>query len=184
MDICTFNTNYLNPLLEKLSKENHKKISHKDIDLLKFDLSECINKFINDLSSNYLHPQILLPPWISGNSKTIIDNTFHNIAEPLIKNAATGNITFSISDHFPQFFFFPDFFANNYTYKRNAEVLKLTSAHSSQQDSNMEPLVSEHKSLTTNDVNISFNNYLSKVNSLIMSHVPMKKLNKQQQKSL
>ena len=35
-----------------------------------------------------------------------------------------------------------------------------------------------------NDVNISFNNYLSKVNSLIMSSVPMKKLNKQQQKFL
>ena len=35
-----------------------------------------------------------------------------------------------------------------------------------------------------NDVNISFNNYLSKVNSVIMSHVPMKKLNKQQQKFL
>ena len=33
-----------------------------------------------------------------------------------------------------------------------------------------------------NDVNLSFNNYLSKVNSLIMSHVPKKKLNKQQQK--
>ena len=26
-----------------------------------------------------------------------------------------------------------------------------------------------------NNVNISFNNYLSKVNSLIISHVPMKK---------
>ena len=30
-----------------------------------------------------------------------------------------------------------------------------------------------------NGVNISFNKYLSKVNFLIMSHVPMKKLNKQ-----
>ena len=35
-----------------------------------------------------------------------------------------------------------------------------------------------------NDVNIFFNNYLSKVNSLIMSHVPMEKLDKQQQKFL
>ena len=34
------------------------------------------------------------------------------------------------------------------------------------------------------DVNISFNNYLNKVNSLIMSYAPMKKLNKQQQKFL
>ena len=48
-----------------------------------------------------------------GNSKTIIDNIFSSIAEPLIKNVATGNITFSISDHLPQFFFFlPDFFSN------------------------------------------------------------------------
>ena len=33
-----------------------------------------------------------------------------------------------------------------------------------------------------NDFNISFNKYLSTINSLIMSHVPMEKLNKQQQK--
>ena len=30
-----------------------------------------------------------------------------------------------------------------------------------------------------NHINISFNNYVSKVNSLIMSHVRVKKLNKQ-----
>ena len=35
-----------------------------------------------------------------------------------------------------------------------------------------------------NGINISFNNYLSKVNSLIMSYVPIKELNKQQQKFL
>ena len=35
-----------------------------------------------------------------------------------------------------------------------------------------------------NDVNIYFNNYLSKINYLIMSHILMKKLNKQQQKFL
>ena len=35
-----------------------------------------------------------------------------------------------------------------------------------------------------NDVNIYSDNYLSKVNSLIMSHVPIKNLNKQQRKSL
>ena len=41
---------------------------------------------------------------------------FSNIAKLLIKNVATGNITFSISDYLPQFF------SNNYTYKRNAKV--------------------------------------------------------------
>ena len=69
-----------------------------------------INKFINDLSSNCLHPQILLPIEIGGNSKTIIDNMFFNIVEPHIKNVVTGNITFSISDQLLQFFFLPAFF--------------------------------------------------------------------------
>ena len=113
MDICIFNGNYLNPLLEKLLKENDKKVflvGDFNIDLLKFDISEHINKFINDFSSNCLHPPILLPTRISGNSKTIIDNMLSNIIEPLIKNVATGNITFSISDHLPQFFFLPNFF--------------------------------------------------------------------------
>ena len=108
------NDHYLNPLLEKLPKENDKKvfiIVDFNKYLLKFDTSEHINKCINDLSSDWLHPQIPLPTWISGNSKTVIDNMFSNIAAPLIKNVASwGNITFSISDQLPQFFFFPDFF--------------------------------------------------------------------------
>ena len=86
MDICTFNDHYLNPVLEKLSKENDKKvfiIGDFNIDFIKFDTPEHINKFINDLFSNCLHPQILLPTQISSNSKTIIDNMFSNIAQPL-----------------------------------------------------------------------------------------------------
>ena len=92
------------------------------MDLLKFDSSGNISKFINDLSSNCLHPRILVPTRIGGNAKTITDHMFSNIAEPLLKNVATCNITFSISDQLPQFFFLPDFFSINYTYKKNAEV--------------------------------------------------------------
>ena len=46
MDICIFNDHYLNPLLEKLSKENDKKVflvGDFNIDLLNFDTSEHIN---------------------------------------------------------------------------------------------------------------------------------------------
>ena len=46
MDICIFNHHYLNPLLEKLSKENDKKVflvGDFNIDLLNFDTSEHIN---------------------------------------------------------------------------------------------------------------------------------------------
>ena len=44
-------------------------IGEFNIDLLKFNSSEHINKFLNDSSSYYLYPQILLPAWISDNSQ-------------------------------------------------------------------------------------------------------------------
>ena len=47
---------------------------------------------------------------------------FSNAAEPLIKNVATGNVTFSISNHLFQFFFVLDLFSSNYSYMKNAEV--------------------------------------------------------------
>ena len=189
MHICNFNEHYLNPLLEKLSKKKNDKkvflICDFNINPLKFDTSEHINKFMNDLCSNCLHPQILLPTQIIGIGKTIVDNMFSNIAEPLIKNVASGNITFSICDHLPQFFFLPDYFSNNYIYKRNAEVYDWSrfNKDSFLDDFNLTNWNSVVE-IEKNDVNISFNNYLSKVNSLIMSHVPIKKLNKQQQKFL
>ena len=143
-----------------------------NIDLLKFDSSEHINKFIYDLSSNCLHPQIVSPTQISGNSKT----------EPLIKNVLTGNITFSMFDHLPQFSFLLGLFSNYYTYKRNAEVYDQSrfNKNSFLDDLNLTDRNSVME-IEKNDISISFNNSLSKANSLIMSHAPMKKLNKQQQ---
>ena len=106
-----------------------------------------------------------------------------NTAEPLTKNVGTGNITFSISDHLPQFFFLPGFFSNNYTYRRNDEAYDWSrfNENSFSEDFNFKDWNSVME-IEKNDVNIYLNNYLSKVKSLIMSYVPMKKLSKQQQK--
>ena len=79
MDICTFNDHYLNPLLDKLSKDANKTIVLLDdfkIDLLNFDTLNHINTIFDDLASNSLQPQILLPTRICKNSKTLIDNNF------------------------------------------------------------------------------------------------------------
>ena len=107
-----------------------------------------------------------------------------NTAEPLTKNVGTGNITFSISDHLPQFFFLPGFFSNNCTYRRNDEVYDWSrfNENSFSEDFNFKDWNSVME-IEKNDVNIYLNNYLSKVKSLIMSYVPMKKLNKQQKKN-
>ena len=110
MDICTFNDHYLNQLLDNLSKETNKTVGDFNIDLLNFDTSEYVSTFLDDLASNSLQPQILLPTRISNNSKTLIDNIFCNIPNTLVKSAMSGNISSSISDHLPQFFILPEFF--------------------------------------------------------------------------
>ena len=122
MQICTFNDHYLNSLLDKLSKEVNKTIvllGDFNIDLLNFDTSNHINTLLDDLASNSLQPQILLRTRVCKNSKTLIDNIFWNIPKPLVKGAISGNKTFSISDHLPQFFVLPDFFSNSTPTKYN-----------------------------------------------------------------
>ena len=90
MDICTFNDHYLNQLLDNLSKETNKTVGDFNIDLLNFDTSEYVSTFLDDLASNSLQPQILLPTRISNNSKTLI-NIFRNIPNTLVKSAMSGN---------------------------------------------------------------------------------------------
>ena len=88
MGICTFNDHYLNPLLDNLSQEASKTIvllGDFNTDLLYFDTSEHVSTFLDDL-------QILLPTRISNNTKTLTDNIFCNIPNPLVKNAMSGNI--------------------------------------------------------------------------------------------
>ena len=51
-------------LLSKLQQEISKKIflsANFNTDLLKYEISSSINKFINTLSSNFVLPQMLLP---------------------------------------------------------------------------------------------------------------------------
>ena len=61
----------------------------------------------------------LLPTRISYNSKTLIDNIFCNITNPLVKSAMSRNISSSLSDHRPQFFILPEFFSNFSPTKNN-----------------------------------------------------------------
>ena len=87
MNICTFDDHYLNPLLDNLSKESNKTIvllGDFNIDLLNFDTLEYVSTFLDDIASNSLQAQILQPTRISNNSKTLIDNIFCNIPNPVV----------------------------------------------------------------------------------------------------
>ena len=103
-------------MLDNLSKETNKAIvllGDFNINLLNFDTSEKVRTFLNDLASNSLQLQILLPTRVSNNSKTLIDNIFCNIPSPLVKSAMSGNISSGISNHLPQFFILPEFFSKS-----------------------------------------------------------------------
>ena len=113
MDICTFDDNYLNALLEKFSKEANKTtafLSNFNIDFLNFDTSDYKNTFLDDLASNSPLPDIFIPTWVRKNIKTVIDNVFCNTPNPVVKTAIFGNISSSISNHLPRFFILPDIF--------------------------------------------------------------------------
>ena len=111
LQINDFKSDFISPLLLKLQKKSSKRIfllRDFNIDLLKYELSEPINNFMDTLSSNSFLPHILLPTRISKTS-TLIDNIFSNSTS--FDEIESCNITSTFSGHLPQFFFFFNFFS-------------------------------------------------------------------------
>ena len=107
-------SDFISPLLLKPHKEPSKRIFLLGdfIDLLKYELSDSINNFIDTLSSNFLLPHILLPTRISKTS-TIIDNIFSNSTS--LEDNESGNATSTFSDYLP--IFLKRFFLKNLSSK-------------------------------------------------------------------
>ena len=81
MDVTDFNKNYLNPVLDKLSKESKQVFLLGDfnIDLLNYNDHQPTNEFLDSLASNSFLPYILQPTRLTSHSKTLIDNIFSNV---------------------------------------------------------------------------------------------------------
>ena len=92
MDLTDFNSNYLNSLLEKISKEQKSVFLLGDfnINLMNYNVHNPTNAFLDSLASNSFLPYILQPTRISSHSKTLIDNIFTNINLP---DSIPGNLT-------------------------------------------------------------------------------------------
>ena len=101
--LAEFIDSFLNETLSQLGKEQNKictLLGDFNVDLLKSDCDLNTTNFIDLLSSNGFRPLILQPTRVTGDSATLIDNIFINDIEA---RSNGGNITSSISDHFPQF---------------------------------------------------------------------------------
>ena len=98
----TFMEDFLHPTLDKLNKKKCKVIISGDFnyDLIKYEDHKQTSDFYDLISSYSYRPLILHPSRITYKSNTLIDNIFVN---DLSCKSEGGNITSSISDHFPQF---------------------------------------------------------------------------------
>ena len=102
MDLIDFNSNYLNNLLEKVSKEQKSffLLGDFNINLLIYGVYNPSNEFLDSLASNSFLSCILQTTSITSHSKTLIDNMFSNVILP---DSVCVNLTATISDHLPQF---------------------------------------------------------------------------------
>ena len=110
MYLTDFNCNYLNQLLENISKEQKSifLLGDFNVNLLNYNEHNQTNDFLDSLASNSFIPLILQPTRITTHSNTLIDNIFSNVIDPDI----SGNLTATISDHLPQFAIIPNMFGN------------------------------------------------------------------------
>ena len=111
MDLTDFNCNYLNQLLENISKERKSifLLGDFNVNLLNYNEHNQTNEVLGSLASNSFIPLILQPTRITSHSNTLIDNIFSNVIDPDIRS---GNLTATISDHLPQFAIIPNVFRN------------------------------------------------------------------------
>ena len=102
MDLTDFNCNYLNKLLENISKEQKSifLLGDFNVNLLNYNEHNQTNEFLDSLASNSFIPLILQPTRITSHSNTLIGNIFSNVIDPDIISV---NLTATISDHLPQF---------------------------------------------------------------------------------
>ena len=176
MDLTDFNSNYLNKLLENISKELESifLLGDFNVNLLNYNLHNPANKFLDSLAFNWFIPLILQPTRINTHSNTLIDNIFPNIIDPEI---ISGNLTVTISDHLPQFAIIP-----------NLAILQVINLilmrHWSKFD--RENFILDYISVDCEDslkidklnVDNCTQTYLEKINILLDTYAPLKRIDK------
>ena len=178
MDLADFNSNYLNKLLENISKEQKSVFLLGDfnVNLLNYNEHNQTIEFLDSLASNSFIPLILQPTRITSHSNTLIDNIFSNVIGPDI---ISGNLTATISDHLPQFAIIPNIFGNisgnKYNiYERDWSKFDRENFILDYFSVDWEDLLKIGKLNADNSTKI----YLDAINMLLDTYAPLKRINK------
>lgn len=173
MSLNDFNSDFLTPLLEKVSLENKTLILLGDfnVNLLKVTSIPSVTNFFDIISSFSLLPHIILPTRITSFSQTIIDNIFGSSSET---NTISGNITTSISDHFAQFLVLnqSDRHVNNSTinYSRDWRNFDKCVFRNDLRKVNWNDVLK----LPNQNVDTTFDNFFKVIENLLDFHAPIK----------
>ena len=177
MDIDEFNTHYLPKILSRISKETKQKdfvlMGDFNIDLLNYTTDTKVAEFLDKMHSSSFLPQITHPTRISKTLQTLIDNIF---STTIADESKTGNITTVISDHFCQFVSLP--IADNVENKKKQFGRNFDKKIFSQdiKNVNWENILEIEK----RDPNLRLEKLLTKMNTILDKHLPLKKLSKQE----
>ena len=164
--------NYIDKVLNILYTKNKEIHISGDFntDFLKLESNNSYQESYNLITSCGLLQQILLPTRVTANSATVIDNVFTNT---LRIGSISGNLLFSISDHFAQFF---SINKNNISFKKVEIYERNYKTCNTQAFGNDISLLEWNTD--TNDVNQSYSDFISKLGSCVDIHAPIKRLNK------
>ena len=95
-------------MIKYLKDKNIFLLGDSNVNLLNYNNHNSTNVLLDSLASNSFVPYILQPTQLNSHFKTL-DIIFSNIISP---EAISGNLTSTISDHFPQFMIVPNVFCN------------------------------------------------------------------------
>ena len=176
MSVDLFNSDFLLPLLQATSREN-KFYWDFNINLLNYD-NPRVSTFLDTLGCFFfLLPQIVLPTRITETSKTLIDNIFSNITE----SSVSGNLLYSISDHLAQVFCFSFPKASHSGSSGSNSFKNWSKFHQEHFLRDFEALNwNEILSLEDQNIDISFDSFITETNALVDRYLPTVMLNKKQ----
>ena len=129
------------------------------------------NEFLDPLASNCYLPYTIQPSQHTSHSRTLIDNIFSNV----ISEDICGNITATISDQLQQFLVSPNTFANP---PSNKSVFERNWSKFDQENFILDYFDTDWSNLLNlneKNVDLSRNNFLNAMNSLLNKYAPFNK---------
>ena len=179
MDLADFNCNYLNKLLENISKEQKSifLLGDFNVNLLNYNEHNQTNEFLDSLASNSFIPLILQLNKITSHSNTLIDNIFSNVIDPDI---ISGNLTATISDHLHRFSIIPNMFGN-ITIGNKSNIYERDWSKLDRENFILDYFSVEWEDLLKiNELNAdkSTKKFLDKINMLLDTYAPLKRVKK------